>query len=61
MPAVLVEIGFGTNGSEARYLTDPRKQDAIAGAIATAAEQYLDAYERRVDGGKGGTGGSQNR
>jgi N-acetylmuramoyl-L-alanine amidase len=61
MPAVLVEIGFGTNGREARYLSDPAKQDAIAAAIATSAQQYLDAYERRVDGGKAGTGGSQNR
>jgi N-acetylmuramoyl-L-alanine amidase len=61
MPAVLVEIGFGTNGTEARYLADARKQDAIAAAVATAAEQYLDAYERRVDGGKAGPGGSQNR
>jgi N-acetylmuramoyl-L-alanine amidase len=63
MPAVLVEIGFGTNGREARYLSDPAKQDAIAAAIASGAQQYLDAYERRVDGGggKAGTGGSQNR
>ncbi len=61
MPAVLVEIGFGTNGREARYLSDPAKQDAIAAAIASGAQQYLDAYERRVDGGKAGTGGSLNR
>ncbi len=61
MPAVLVEIGFGTNGREARYLSDSTRQDTIAAAIASAAEQYLDAYERRVDGGKAGTGGSQNR
>ena len=27
----------------------------------TGAQQYLDDYERRVDGGKAGTGGSQNR
>ncbi len=27
----------------------------------TARMEYLDAYERRVDGGKAGTGGSQNR
>ncbi|HEY2164608.1 MAG TPA: N-acetylmuramoyl-L-alanine amidase, partial [Gemmatimonadaceae bacterium] len=61
MPAVLVEIGFGTNGREARYLSDPAKQDAIAAAVASGAQQYLDAYERRVDGGKAGPGGSQNR
>jgi N-acetylmuramoyl-L-alanine amidase len=60
MPAVLVEIGFGTNGKEARYLSDPSKQDAIAAAVATAAEQYLDGYERRVVA-KVGAGGSQYR
>ena len=60
MPAVLVEIGFGTNGREARYLSDPSKQDAIAAAVANAAEQYLDGYERRVVA-KAGSGGSQYR
>jgi N-acetylmuramoyl-L-alanine amidase len=60
MPAVLVEIGFGTNAREARYLADPAKQDAIAAAVAGAAEDYLDAYARRVVS-KSGTGGSQNR
>lgn len=60
MPAVLVEIGFGTNASEARYLSDPARQDQIAAAIAGAAEEYLDGYERRVVGGKAGAG-SQNR
>lgn len=60
MPAVLVEIGFGTNGKEARYLSDPSKQDAIAAAVAGAAEQYLDGYERRVVA-KAGSGGSQYR
>ena len=48
MPAVLVEIGFGTNPREAQFISDPRKQDAIAGAIADAAMEYLDRYERRV-------------
>ena len=60
MPAVLVEIGFGTNGKEVRYLSDPSKQDAIAAAVANAAEQYLDGYERRVVA-KVGAGGSQYR
>jgi N-acetylmuramoyl-L-alanine amidase len=53
MPAVLVEIGFGTNAAEAAYLTDPRRQSAIAGAIADAAAEYLRRYERRVSGGSG--------
>ena len=56
MPAVLVEIGFGTNAREARYLSDPTSQDAIASAIAGAAMDYLSAYERRVSGSRAGFG-----
>src|SRR5439155_7300289 len=37
MPAVLVEIGFGTNPREAQYLMTPEKQTALAEAIADAA------------------------
>jgi N-acetylmuramoyl-L-alanine amidase len=47
MPAVLVEIGFGTNNSEARYLRDPKRQREIASSIADATMQYLVAYQRR--------------
>jgi len=53
MPAVLVEIGFGTNASEAAYLNDPGHQVAIASAIGDAAAEYLKRYERRVGGGVG--------
>lgn len=53
MPAVLVEIGFGTNPTEAAYLTSPGKQEAIASAIADAAMQYLERYEGRVKSGVG--------
>ena len=52
MPAVLVEIGFGTNPREAQFLSDPRKQDSIASAVAAAAMDYLDRYERRVSGAR---------
>ncbi|HWZ59538.1 MAG TPA: N-acetylmuramoyl-L-alanine amidase [Gemmatimonadaceae bacterium] len=48
MPAVLVEIGFGTNASEARFLADPAAQRKLAGAIAGATSEYLTRYERRV-------------
>ncbi|MDQ3809464.1 MAG: N-acetylmuramoyl-L-alanine amidase [Chloroflexota bacterium] len=48
MPAVLVEIGFGTNATEARYLTDPGRQREIADAIADATLQYLDRYQQRL-------------
>lgn len=50
MPAVLVEIGFGTNVKEAAFLTNPRHQTEIARAIADAAQEYLRRYERRVGG-----------
>jgi len=49
MPAVLVEIGFGTNVAEARYLQDPERQRAIANAIADGTMQYLAAYQRRAN------------
>ena len=48
MPAVLVEIGFGTNAAEARYLTAPANQREIADAIAAATMEYLERYERRL-------------
>ena len=48
MPAVLVEIGFGTNAAEAQYLATPARQREIADAIAVATIAYLEAYERRL-------------
>ena len=51
MPAVLVEIGFGTNPSEAAYISNPVKQKVIASAIADAAMQYLEGYEGRINSG----------
>lgn len=48
MPAVLVEIGFGTNADEARFINNPAKQREIANAIASAVGEYLDHYERRL-------------
>jgi len=53
MPAVLVEIGFGTNTAEAAYLSNPSRQDVIASAIADAAMAYLERYEGRVKPGAG--------
>ena len=53
MPAVLVEIGFGSNPAEAAYLSDAAKQRVIAAAIADAAMQYLDRYDSRVKGTAG--------
>ncbi|HUQ82426.1 MAG TPA: N-acetylmuramoyl-L-alanine amidase [Gemmatimonadaceae bacterium] len=49
MPAVLVEIGFGTNEAEARYLRDPERQRQIATSIADATMEYLAGYQRRAN------------
>lgn len=46
-PAVLVELGFGTNASEATWLASARGQQDLADAIAAAATKYLDDYRRR--------------
>ncbi len=51
MPAVLVEVGFGTNREEASYLSSPARQADLAEAISTATMQYLARYERRMGGG----------
>src|SRR5687768_7620332 len=56
MPAVLVEIGFGTNAAEARYLASDEGQEVLAGAIAAATMEYLGRYERRMTGSRGGRG-----
>jgi N-acetylmuramoyl-L-alanine amidase len=50
MPAVLVELGFGTNPEEARFLNNEARQRELAGAIADAAVEYLEHYERRLGG-----------
>jgi len=49
MPAVLVEIGFGTNPAEARYLRDSERQRQIATSIADATMEYLAGYQRRAN------------
>jgi len=51
MPAVLVEIGFGTNAAEVRYLTSAAGQRAIAEAIAFATAAYLERLDRRTANG----------
>jgi N-acetylmuramoyl-L-alanine amidase len=50
MPAVLVEIGFGSNQSEATYLSDDANQRALARNIASSVISYLAHYEMRVGG-----------
>jgi N-acetylmuramoyl-L-alanine amidase len=51
MPAILVEVGFGTNRQEATYLTTRERQGELARAISDATLEYLGRYERRVGGG----------
>lgn len=54
MPAVLVELGFGTNAEEAAFMASPSKQRTIARAIADATREYLERHQRRVSGGAAG-------
>lgn len=57
MPAVLVEIGFGSNPRDLSFMTDPRSQSKLAGTIADAAVNYLNVYWAGVSGVADRTGG----
>ena len=48
MPAVLIEIGFGTNTTDADFVASAAGQRKLADAIADATDEYLEHYERRV-------------
>ncbi len=50
MPAVLIEIGFASNPTEAAFISNARRQRELAGAIAKGTMEYLEHYERRVGG-----------
>jgi N-acetylmuramoyl-L-alanine amidase len=52
MPAVLVELGFGSNQSEATYLSDQDNQRALARNIAESVTAYLAHYQSRVGGAR---------
>jgi N-acetylmuramoyl-L-alanine amidase len=52
MPSVLVEIGFGSNQAEARWLASDAGQQGLADSIADALVAYLAQYERKVGGGE---------
>jgi N-acetylmuramoyl-L-alanine amidase len=56
MPAVLVELGFGSNPDEARFLTGAAGQRRLARGIADAVISYLAEYERRLASGSEGGG-----
>jgi N-acetylmuramoyl-L-alanine amidase len=53
MPAVLVEIGFGTNAEDAAYLTNAARVEDLSAAIADGVVEYLKRYQRRVTASKG--------
>jgi len=53
MPAVLVEIGFGTNTADAGFMSSESGQRTLASAIADAAAEYLQRYEQRIGNGAG--------
>ncbi len=57
MPAVLVEIGFGSNPEEAAYMTNAARMDELAAAISDGVLEYLKRYERRVAVVGGASGG----
>ena len=50
MPAVLIELGFGSNQSEATYLSDQANQRALARNIAESVLAYVARYDSRVGG-----------
>jgi len=50
MPAVLVEIGFGSNPADARWMSSDAGQAGAAKAIAEATLEYLVHYDRRTHG-----------
>jgi N-acetylmuramoyl-L-alanine amidase len=48
MPAVLVELGFLTNPSEARFLRSDRGQTYMASALFRAIRNYKQEYEKGI-------------
>jgi len=50
MPAILVELGFGSNRPESVFMSTAESQRALAEAIADATETFLAEYERKVGG-----------
>jgi N-acetylmuramoyl-L-alanine amidase len=48
LPAVLVELGFITNGADERQLTDSARQDRIARSLANTIEAYFEDAGRRM-------------
>jgi N-acetylmuramoyl-L-alanine amidase len=47
-PAILIETGYATNRGDAAYLTSPRGQRELSGAIADGIIAYLLRYESKT-------------
>jgi len=56
-PAILVELGFSTNRSDARLMIERASQRRMAESLADAIEAYLADYERKT-GGPATSGGA---
>jgi N-acetylmuramoyl-L-alanine amidase len=50
MPAVLVELGYGTHPGDAAFLADPARQRDLAAALAEGTRRFLDRYPVTVGG-----------
>lgn len=48
MPAVLVELGFGSNPAEAAFLASPAQQQQLAEVIVDGTLEYLALLDRRT-------------
>lgn len=56
-PAILVEMGFSTNRSDARIMSERASQRRMAIALADAIERYLADYDRKTGGAQATSGG----
>lgn len=59
MPAILVEIGFGTNVRDSAYMTSERGQRDLATSIADATMNYMARYVGRRGAGNTSDGGAR--
>lgn len=51
-PAILIETGYATNRTDARFLASPEGQRALAASIADGIVEYLMQYERKIAAGE---------
>ncbi|GBD32862.1 N-acetylmuramoyl-L-alanine amidase AmiA [bacterium HR33] len=51
-PAILIETGYATNRTDARFLASPEGQRRLAVSIADGIVEYLMQYERKIAAGE---------